>query len=184
MLSHIRGREARPASRSWNVVKTLSQTAVFWSVFLFLFPWGIFALEGEAGLGSWRFGCSAGQWGGSLLFLLGGSLGLASGFVMATHGRGTPLPSDCPRELVVSGPYRYVRNPMAIGGLIQGVGVGIFLGSPAVVAYALLGGPVWHLLVRPWEESDLERRFGELYRRYHRAVQCWLPRWRGYRPSA
>ncbi|HEX4607354.1 MAG TPA: hypothetical protein VH092_04035 [Urbifossiella sp.] len=40
------------------------------------------------------------------------------------------------------------------------------LASPAVVLYALSGGPVWNLLARPWEEWDLESRFGESYRRY------------------
>jgi protein-S-isoprenylcysteine O-methyltransferase Ste14 len=51
-----------------------------------------------------------------------------------------------------------------------------------VVLYALAGGPLWHFLVRPWEETDLERRFGEPYRAYRAAVKCWLPRVRGYRP--
>jgi len=128
-----------------------------------------------------RFGGVACAWCGAILFALGGSLGLASGLVMAVRGRGTPLPADCARELVVAGPYRYIRNPMAVAGLTQGVAVGVFLGSPAVIAFALLGGPVWHLFVRPWEEADLERRFGEPYRRYRAAVRCWLPRLPGYR---
>src|SRR5690242_21943989 len=29
-------------------------------------------------------------------------------------GEGTPAPFDAPRNLVVSGPYRYVRNPMYV----------------------------------------------------------------------
>ena len=184
MLSFIRGREARPASPGWNVLKTLSQTVVFWSLFIFLLPAGILALEHSLGLSAWRFTGAAGAWAGGVLFALGGALGLTSGAVMAIRGRGTPLPTDCPRELVVAGPYRYIRNPMAVAGLTQGVAVGIFLGSPAVIAYALVGGPVWHLLVRPWEEADLERRFGAPYRRYRSAVRCWLPRFPGYCPPA
>jgi protein-S-isoprenylcysteine O-methyltransferase Ste14 len=183
MLSYFRGREARPASRGWNVLKTLSQTAVFWSVFLVLLPAGVFALEGAMGLGGWRFPSTAGAWGGSVLFVLGGSLGLTSGVVMAVQGRGTPLPADCPRELVVAGPYRHIRNPMAVAGLSQGVAVGIFLGSPAVIAYALAGGPIWNCFVRPWEEADLEGRFGETYRGYRKAVRCWLPSFPGYLPG-
>lgn len=183
MLGYIRGREARPSSRWWVVLKTLGQTVVFWSVFLFLLPAVIFAVEGRTGLNGWRFGGPACAWGGAVLFALGGSLGLASGLVMAVCGRGTPLPADCARELVVVGPYRYIRNPMAVAGLAQGVGVGLFLGSPAVVAYALVGGPVWHLFVRPWEEADLERRFGEPYRRYRAAVWCWVPCLAGYRAA-
>jgi protein-S-isoprenylcysteine O-methyltransferase Ste14 len=126
----------------------------------------------------------ASAWCGGILFVLGGLLGLTSGLVMAVNGRGTPLPTDCARELVVVGPYRCIRNPMAVAGLTQGVAVGVFLGSPAVIAYALLGGPVWDLFVRPWEEADLERRFGGRYRRYRAAVRCWLPSLPGFRPAS
>lgn len=183
MLGYLCGREARPAPHWWVVFKTLCQTVVFWSVFLFALPAGIAVLESELGLGWWRFGGVASVGCGAVLFVLGGSLGLVSGLMMAVRGRGTPLPADCARELVVVGPYRYLRNPMAVAGLTQGVAVGVFLGSPAVIAYALLGGPIWHLFVRPWEEADLERRFGEPYRRYRAAVRCWLPRLAGYRSS-
>ena len=86
MLSYIRAREARPASAGWNVLKTLAQTAAFWSVFLVLLPAGLYALEGPLGLGGWRFGGAAGRWAGGVLFVLGGALGLTSGAVMAVRG--------------------------------------------------------------------------------------------------
>jgi protein-S-isoprenylcysteine O-methyltransferase Ste14 len=180
VIEYLRGREAKPASRRWNVVKTLGQTAVFWTTFLAALPALVFAAEGALGLDGWRFGSPAGVWIGGAAFALGGALGLTSGIVMASEGKGTPLPADCPRALVVAGPYRYVRNPMAVAGLAQGAAVGLMLGSPAVVLYALAGGPVWNVFVRPWEEADLERRFGEPYRRYRASVRCWLPRFPGY----
>lgn len=177
-MNYIRGREARPASRTWNVLKTLAQTLIFWTVFLFLLPAAILLLEQRLGLDRWHFSGAAWRWLGGILFLLGGSLGISSGVIMAALGRGTPLPADCPNELVIAGPYRYIRNPMVIAGLSQGIAVGIFLGSPLVIAYALAGGPVWHVFVRPWEEADLEQRFGEPYRRYRAKVRCWLPGFR------
>lgn len=176
MFRYFHGREASPASPTWNVLKSLCQTIVFWWVFLVFLPWGILTLENSLGLAWWRFRGVYWQWAGAILFVLGGALGLTSGWIMAIRGEGTPLPADCPRVLVVSGPYRYLRNPMAVAGLSQGVAVGLFLGSPAIIAYALLGGPIWHHFVRPWEEADLEQRFGEPYRRYRAAVRCWLPR--------
>lgn len=182
MMGYIHGREAVPASARYNLLKTWAQTVVFWGVFLFLLPWGVWELESALGFAAWRFA----PWEvfGAVLFALGGALGLTSGAVMAVKGRGTPLPTDCARELVIVGPYRFIRNPMAVAGLSQGVAVGLFLGSPMVVLYALAGGPLWHFLVRPWEETDLERRFGEPYRAYRGAVKCWLPRLRGYAPAA
>ncbi|MGL6075492.1 MAG: methyltransferase family protein [Fimbriiglobus sp.] len=157
-------------------MKTLLQLAIFWTTFLVVLPWGILWLETQFGLEFWRFPGLIPTTIGIVLFCLAGSLGLTCGITMAMVGRGTPMPTDCARELVVVGPYRYVRNPMAIAGLSQGVAVGIFLGSPAVILYALAGGPVWHVLVRPWEELDLEQRFGESYRCYRASVRCWLPR--------
>jgi protein-S-isoprenylcysteine O-methyltransferase Ste14 len=175
-LTAVRGREAKPASAARNVAKTAAQMAVFWTAFLFILPTLIWNLETWLGLDGWRFAHPAGRAAGAVLFALGGALGLTCGLVMALRGKGTPMPTDCARELVVCGPYRYVRNPMAVAGLAQGVAVGVFVGSPLVVLYALAGGPIWNTLVRPWEEIDLERRFGEPYRRYRVAVRCWVPR--------
>ncbi|MFO0926494.1 MAG: isoprenylcysteine carboxylmethyltransferase family protein [Gemmataceae bacterium] len=180
MLDRIHGREAVPASTGWNVAKTAGQMVLFWSLFLGVIPVVVWYAEGRLGLAGWRVPSPAAWWSGVALFALGGTLGLSSAWVMAVRGRGTPLPADCARELVIAGPYRYVRNPMAVAGLGQGVAVGLLLGSPAVIAYALVGAPIWHWFVRPWEEADLERRFGAPYRRYRAAVRCWLPRLSGY----
>jgi len=180
-LYSLKGHEARPASGGVNVAKTLSQTVVFWGVFLFVLPAGIYWLEEYLGLAEWRFSHPAGQILGVLLFIAAGSLGVTSSMIMAVRGRGTPMPTDCARELVILGPYRYIRNPMALAGLAQGVAVGLFLGSPAIVFYSLCGGPAWNVLVRPWEELDLEQRFGEPFRRYRAAVRCWIPRILPYR---
>ena len=174
------GREARPASAWWNVAKTLAQTTVFWATFLFLVPAGVYRVEAIAGLEGLRFAGRTGRTAGGVLFTAAGVLGLASGVVMAVRGRGTPLPADCPRALVIAGPYRYVRNPMAIAGLAQGAAVGLYVGSPLVLAYVLAGGVLWNVWVRRWEEADLARRFGEPFIAYRRGVRCWWPRRRPY----
>lgn len=160
-------------------VRTFVQTIVFWGVFLWLIPWGIVTLEGRFGIERWHDGAVLWRTVGVVLFAAAGGLGLTSAGVMAVRGRGTPLPLDPAVRLVVSGPYRWVRNPMAIAGLAQGIAVGVGLGSVSVVIYALLGGPMWHCFVRPWEEADLHRRFGEAYDRYRSSTPLWLPRFRG-----
>jgi protein-S-isoprenylcysteine O-methyltransferase Ste14 len=172
----LHGREAPRASATWNVCKTLGQTVVFWGLFLFVFPNAIVRLETHFGLDGYQFPATWAVVLGIVLFTLGGTLGLRTGLLVAVRGEGTPMPQDCPRVLVVTGPYRYVRNPMAIAGLTQGVAVGLILGSPGVVLYALAGGPVWHFFVRPWEEADLEHRFGAAYNAYRQHVRCWWPR--------
>ena len=95
---------------------------------------------------------------------------------MATRGNCTPLPTASAPSLVIAGPYRYVRNPMALPGIAQGIAVGAYLGSYGVIAYSLLGAIFWHIIVRPVGERDLVERIGESYDHYRTSVRLWLPR--------
>ena len=103
------------------------------------------------------------------------ALGLWAASVMSTRGEGTPLPSAMANHLVIAGPYRWVRNPMAVAGIVQGVAIGLILSSWLVVVYAILGSLLWNYAIRPHEERDLEERFGDGFRRYRTAVACWIP---------
>jgi protein-S-isoprenylcysteine O-methyltransferase Ste14 len=91
-------------------------------------------------------------------------------------GRGTPAPFDAPRRLVVRGPYRFVRNPMYIGGGVVLAGVALFYRSRAVLVYAVAFMLVAHTFVVFYEERVLRRRFGEEYELYLRSVRRWLPK--------
>lgn len=93
------------------------------------------------------------------------------------HG-GTPVPLDPPTRLVTTGPYAYVANPMQVSGTVLLAMWGFLLASPAVVAAAVMGA-VFSAGVAAWsEETDLDRRFGEDWRRYRDSVRLWIPRWR------
>ena len=183
MKEWYRFRTAAPAPTGWNVIKTLIQVCLFWTVFLAVSPWMVFRIEQTATEGHWTFAGSWATWTGIILFLAFSCLGRCSGAIMAAVGEGTPLPVDCANKLVARGPYSLVRNPMAIAGIGQGVSVGIALGSLAVILYALAGAVLWHFLVRPAEERDLQRRFGSDYERYRQNVPLWLPRLTPYVPT-
>ena len=116
------------------------------------------------------------RWAGLALVLVASGLGIWSAISMSTHGEGTPLPSATARRLVIAGPYRFVRNPMAVAGIAQGVAVGVMAESWLVVVYALCGSLVWNWVVRPLEEADLVARFGTTYAEYAQSVRCWIPR--------
>ena len=180
----LQGRMARPA-RVWrNLAKTLIQMIVMWLIFLFLGPVSLYRLEGRLNLARFRFASRGWRVAGALLFVAGGTLGCLSAIFMVVKGQGTPLPADCARRLVIAGPYRYVRNPMAMGSFAQGIAVGLFLGSPLATAYAIIGSIGWNYVVRPWEETDLQRRFGAPYERYRNSVRCWIPTLRPYSAEA
>jgi protein-S-isoprenylcysteine O-methyltransferase Ste14 len=169
--------EARPASPWRNLAKTLLQTAAMWGTFLLALPLAVSAFECR--FLEWEI-VPPPPWLGWGPFVLLGSVGLYCGLLFCLHGQGTPLPLDATTRFLVLGPYRWVRNPMAMAGIGQGVIVGWMLGSPLAIAYALLGGAVWHWLARPWEERDLEHRFGEAYLAYRRRVRNWIPALRPY----
>lgn len=174
LLSKLPFRVSRATSDRawpWNLLKTLIQTAFFWSVFLYVVPSVLLRVEAELGLEP--FDGKLLDWvalAGFGLFSLGG---LSSGITMAIKGRGTPLPIDTASRLVIAGPYRFIRNPMAFFGLGQGLFVGLHLGSYFTIPYVILGGWIWNHFVRPIEEAELAKRFGEEYENYRKRVPCW-----------
>ncbi|MFE4195886.1 methyltransferase family protein [Paenarthrobacter sp. NPDC056912] len=157
-----------------HVSATIGQMILFWGFFLVVVPLLIswLGIRWLVSLPVPQFAATA----GAVLLVLASVLGVASAVTMASRGRGTPLPSAMPNRLVVAGPYRWVRNPMAVSGITQGAGVGLMLGSWLVVAYAMIGSLLWNYAVRPLEEADLEKRFGTEFRQYRDSVRCWIPR--------
>jgi len=93
-------------------------------------------------------------------------------------GRGTPAPFDPPRQLVVRGPYRLVRNPMYVGAAAALLGAALYYESLPLVAYTAAFLLVMHLFVRVYEEPKLRRSFGDVYEDYCRRVGRWWPRLR------
>ena len=100
----------------------------------------------------------------------------------ASRGRGTLAPIDPPRRLVVTGLYRYVRNPMYVGVLTVLLGEAALFRSVALLEYAAVFFVIANVFVLLYEEPALRRRFGESYEHYCRAVHRWIPG-RPYPPS-
>jgi protein-S-isoprenylcysteine O-methyltransferase Ste14 len=92
------------------------------------------------------------------------------------RGHGTPAPFDAPRRVVHVGPYKYVRNPMYIGGLAVIIAFGLYLRSASVALFAVIWSFFTHLGVVYLEEPDLRRKFGDSYHDYCRTVPRWIPR--------
>ncbi len=94
------------------------------------------------------------------------------------QARGTPAPIDPPKDLVVKGLYRYVRNPMYAGILLALLGEALFFETGLLVLYALLIFLMVYVFVTHYEEPTLQRLFGEAYTRYRQKVGRFLPRLR------
>lgn len=104
----------------------------------------------------------------------------------ALEGRGTPAPVAPTQTLVVTGFYRFVRNPMYLGVLAVILGQTLILGDLRLLGYAAIVATAFALFVRTYEEPTLHRQFGNAYRVYCENVPRWRPRltpWNSARPE-
>ncbi len=113
---------------------------------------------------------------GMIIASAGALIALWCIFTFARIGRGTPAPFDPPRNLVIRGPYRFVRNPMYIGAAVALGGAALFYQSLWLLAYGFVFLLVCHLFVVWYEEPTLRRTFGPEYEDYSRRVRRWWPR--------
>ena len=91
-------------------------------------------------------------------------------------GQGTPIHSMPPKKLVVTGLYRFVRNPIYIGGFFVLAGEVLLFQSKGIFIYFLIVFGLINIFVPVHEEPRLEKRFGEAYKRYRQSVPRWIPR--------
>lgn len=80
-------------------------------------------------------------------------------------------------ELVISGPYRWVRNPLYTAGGLTFAGLGLVSASLFLLASAAIAMVLVRLRL-PREESELEARFGQEYRDYASRTGRFFPRLR------
>lgn len=120
---------------------------------------------------------------GVLLVLAGLPVLLDSFARFALQGLGTPAPVAPTEHLVISGFYRYVRNPMYVAVVSLVLGQGLCFGSPAVLGYGASLWIIFTAFVMSYEEPTLRRSFGAQYTAYCAEVGRWIPRLRPYRPA-
>jgi protein-S-isoprenylcysteine O-methyltransferase Ste14 len=77
-------------------------------------------------------------------------------------------------SLLTTGPYRYSRNPLYLGGnVFCFFGAAVYLGSPTALVMTILHLPLVNFMIRR-EERQLEATFGENFRVYKRQVRRWI----------
>ena len=113
---------------------------------------------------------------GGVVLAIGVAVYLWCAWDFATAGRGTPLPQDPPRALVVRGLYRYSRNPMYVGVMAAVLGQAVWARSAGLFEYSAFLAAAFHLRVVVFEEPYLRRTFGAAYDAYVAAVPRWFGR--------
>src|SRR5215831_7669181 len=104
------------------LARALTYAMLFLSLFIVFVPMRIATWSGLVAPPRW----GALQLAGMAIVGVGVGIALWCVLTFATQGRGTPLPIDPPRRLVVRGPYRFVRNPMSIGAFIALLGAAVY----------------------------------------------------------
>lgn len=119
---------------------------------------------------------------GVALFVISLALYLAASYVLTWRGKGAYVEFDPPKELVVTGPYRYVRNPVVTFLLGTMLGEAIGLSSTGILLMVCVFVVLVHLQISRMEEPALRKRFGRAYDEYCAHVPRWIPRvrpWQG-----
>ncbi len=104
------------------------------------------------------------------LFIIGWSV---QHFIRA---KGTPVPFNPPPQLVTTGPYAYVRNPMLAGIFALLIGLGVLLGSASLLVIftpLFIFINVWEL--KAIEEPELIKRLGDDYLEYQKRTPMFFP---------
>lgn len=146
--------------------------------------WFALAPGGVAGLGPWLVtGWAPGtdvpvavRSAGWVLVFAGAALIVPAFVRFVREGRGTPAPVAPTSQLVVGGPYRFVRNPMYLAVLAAIVGQALVLGRTELLWYAAVVALVSVGFVHGYEEPTLRRAHGQDYADYCAAVPRWVPR--------
>jgi protein-S-isoprenylcysteine O-methyltransferase Ste14 len=111
---------------------------------------------------------------GFLPFLIGvvGLLWCVRDFYVA--GKGTLAPWSPPKHLVVTGPFRWSRNPIYVAMLVVLIGWAVTYWSRALAVYTVVMFVAFHIRTILGEEPRLAREFGEEWRRYVKRVPRWI----------
>jgi protein-S-isoprenylcysteine O-methyltransferase Ste14 len=153
----------------------ISVTVVFLLVHLAA-PWGLSLVSTRHG---WIDG-RPGPWNLLALILIVAGIACTL-WTMTLHFPASPglfLELRSTRKLLTVGPYTVSRNPMYLFELTFWFGWTLFYGSLVVLIGCLLWVMLFNFVIVPWEERDLEARYGEAYCQYKRLVPRWFGRWK------
>lgn len=178
-------RASAVGNRSRRLLAVLGSFAFFWIAPATVAGWVPWAMT------RWRvapplMGIEASRGFGWVLASAGTAVVVECFARFALEGLGTPAPIAPTRDLVISGLYRHVRNPMYLGVLCAIVGQALVFGSIALLEYAALVWAAFFAFVVLYEEPTLHRKFGPAFEQYRANVPRWWPRirpWLRTRPG-
>jgi len=166
-------------SRAWLAFRMVLYTVSFLAFILVVVPYGFDRL-GETAYpraeNPWLRPGPVQKSFGVLLSVGGLICYLVCSLWLVIVGKGPFVEFDPPKEFVATGPYRWMRNPVAAFLIVTVLGEAVFFGSVGIFSLFLLGLPLAQLQVTRVEEPRLSKRFGETYIAYCKRVPRWWPK--------
>ncbi|WP_028347955.1 methyltransferase family protein [Bradyrhizobium murdochi] len=112
-------------------------------------------------------------WLGAIVFAA--ALALVAWAISTMTRAGSNVPTNLPTTTIVeAGPYRFTRNPIYLGMVLGLIGLAIAFNSLWLLVTLVPFALVIRYGVIAREEAYLERKFGDVYRRYRARVRRWL----------
>jgi protein-S-isoprenylcysteine O-methyltransferase Ste14 len=112
------------------------------------------------------------------LFLVGSALIISAVYTLIQSSGTSGAPGDPTHQLVTTGLYRWMRNPIYLGDILLLFGVAFYTRSITYFLVAVLFIPAINLVVSKVEEPNTQARFGESYLQYKQATPRWIPKFR------
>lgn len=156
---------------------TIGFLFVILPIFLMLIPFKILTSPTHVNL----FELGTIRYFGMLPIAIGAITYFSCSYAFVFSGKGTPIHSAPPKQIVIKGLYRYVRNPMYMAGFLVLAGETLLFQSKGLFIYLLIMFGLINISLLASEEPGLRKRFGEPYKQYCKSVGRWIPRLTPYR---
>ena len=131
----------------------------------------------------YRFDIGVFRYLGIVPIVLGGVIYFYCSVSFVFVGKGSPIPfTPTTKELIVTGFYKFVRNPFYIAGVFVLAGEALLFQSGGIFIYCLVMFGIFNLFII-MEEKQLAEEFGSTYKQYCNSVPRWIPRLKPYKDN-
>lgn len=110
---------------------------------------------------------------GTFVGLVGLTIMVLARILFSRTGQ-SPIPWKPTPELILTGPYRFTRNPMYVGVTVLQIGLGVAVNNLWIAAFALPALTIIHFIAVLPEEKYLSDKFGESYQTYLARVRRYI----------
>jgi len=111
---------------------------------------------------------------GVVLIILGIASSVSAALLFRREGTDLNPISETNAKLVVSGPFRFTRNPMYLGLVLFTLGIALWVGAWPMLLAPLATFATANWVHIPFEVAKMRRQFGDAFDAYCGQVRRWI----------